>query len=300
MDRRTIRGSLILLLGTVIWGFAFAAQRAGMDHVGPMTFSGVRMLLAGLVMIPVAMMSEKKAAREGKKTDPGLQREAGLLCGMFLFMATSFQQIGLVETDAGKAGFLTALYVVLVPVAGLVFLRKNPGKVIWLGIVLAVIALYLLCVPESGFRVERGDAFLIACALCFTVQILFVDRYAQQVNATALARDEFLVTGGLGLLIALISEEISFSGLGEALVPILYTGIMSGAVGYSIQIIGQRDVNPTLASLLMCMESVFAVLGGALLLGERMSGRNAAGCVMMFIAVLLAQLSPLFHRKKAD
>lgn len=300
MDRRAIRGSLLLLLGTVIWGTAFAAQRAGMSHMQPMSFSGVRMLLAALVMIPVAMYSEKRAAGEGKKTDPALQRKAGIICGLLLFAATACQQIGIADTDAGKAGFLTALYVVLVPVAGLVFFRKNPGKVIWIGVGLALVALYLLCVPEDGYRIEKGDLLLIACAMCFTAQILFVDRYAPRVNAAALARDEFLVTGGLSLLIALFTETITLDGIRAAVIPILYTGLLSGAAGYTIQIVGQRHVNPTLASLIMCLESVFAVIGGAVALGETMSGREAAGCVLMFTAVILAQLSPLFMKKREE
>ena len=292
MNQKSIRGSLLLLLGAVIWGAAFAAQRAGMDHVQPFTFSGVRMTLAGLVLIPAAMISGK---REDRRQDTPerrkLQRKGGLLCGLFLFAATSLQQIGLVSTSAGKAGFLTALYVVLVPVAGWILFRKRTGSMIWLGVGLAVAALYLLCVPSSGFRVEHGDLLLLGCAVCFTGQILCVDSYAPRVNGFELARDEFLITGILSLAVAVFTEKIELSGLLEAWFPILYTGICSGAIGYTLQIIGQRDVNPTVASLLMCLESVFAVLTGALLLGERMTGREIAGCVLMFTAVILAQLS---------
>jgi len=292
MNQKSIRGSLLLLLGAVIWGAAFAAQRAGMDHVQPFTFSGVRMTLAGLVLIPAAMISGK---REDRRQDTPerrkLQRKGGLLCGLFLFAATSLQQIGLVSTSAGKAGFLTALYVVLVPVAGWILFRKRTGSMIWLGVGLAVAALYLLCVPSSGFRVEQGDLLLLGCAVCFTGQILCVDSYAPRVNGFELARDEFLITGILSLAVAVFTEKIELSGLLEAWFLILYTGICSGAIGYTLQIIGQRDVNPTVASLLMCLESVFAVLTGALLLGERMTGREIAGCVLMFTAVILAQLS---------
>ena len=300
MNQKSLRGSLLLLLGSVIWGAAFAAQRMGMDHVQPFTFSGVRMLLAGLVMIPAAILAKRKngsalETAESKKE----QRKGGLLCGLLLFAATSLQQTGLVYTSAGKAGFITALYVVLVPVAGWLFLRKQPGKVIWAGVGLAVIALYLLCIPPSGFQVERGDAMLLGCAVCFTGQILCVDHYAPRVDGFTLARDEFLVTGILSMIIALLTEEISMDGLLEAVVPILYTGILSGAVGYTLQIIGQRDVNPTVASLLMCLESVFAVLTGVILLGEHMTGREAAGCVLMFTAVILAQLSTAMKDRRA-
>ena len=297
MNQKALRGSLLLLLGAVIWGAAFAAQRAGMDHVQPFTFSGVRMLLAGLVMIPAAALMRRKTGPVPAETQKQ-QRKGGLICGLLLFFATSLQQIGLVYTSAGKAGFITALYVVLVPVAGWVFLRKQPGKMIWAGVGLAVIALYLLCVPAEGFQIEKGDALLLGCAMCFTGQILCVDHYAPKVDGLTLARDEFLVTGGLSMIIAVFTEDIRLDGILEAAVPILYTGVFSGAVGYSLQIIGQRDVNPTVASLIMCLESVFAVLTGAILLGERMTGREIAGCVLMFCAVILAQLSAVIRTKK--
>ena len=299
MNRKALRGSLLLLLGAVIWGAAFAAQRAGMDHVGPFTFSGVRMLLAGIVMIPASMLSRRKAGPVTAEVQKK-QRRGGLICGLLLFFATSLQQIGLVYTSAGKAGFITALYVVLVPVAGWVFLRKQPGKMIWAGVGLAVIALYLLCVPAEGFVIEKGDALLLGCAVCFTGQILCVDHYAPQVDGLSLDRDEFLITGALSMIIAVFTEEIRMDGILEAAFPIIYSGVFSGAVGYSLQIIGQRDVNPTVASLVMCLEAVFAVLTGAILLGERMTGREIAGCVLMFCAVILAQLSAAFKGNRTQ
>ncbi len=298
-NRKALRGSLLLLIGSVIWGAAFVAQRAGMDHMPPFAFSGIRMLLGGFVMIPVARLLDRKQelsaeAAAIRKKD---QRRAGLICGLFLFAATSLQQAGLVSTSAGKAGFLTALYVVLVPLASLLVFRVHPGRIIWLGVALAVAALYLLCVPASGFQVEAGDLLLIGCAVCFTGQILGIDRYAARVNGAALARDEFLITGALSMIVALCTEKISWDGIREALIPILYTGIMSSAVGYSLQIFGQRDVNPTVASLLMCLESVFAVTTGALILGEIMTSREILGSVLMFTAVILAQLSPVIEKR---
>ena len=301
MNHKALRGSLLLLLGSVIWGAAFAAQRMGMDHVGPFTFTGIRMLLAGIIMIPAtAWMGRKTKHGEGEATPEQRrnQRKGGLLCGLFLFVASCLQQVGLVYTSAGKAGFLTALYVVLVPVAGWLLFRKQPGKVIWAGVGLAVVALYLLCVPEGGFQVERGDVMLLGCAVCFTGQILCIDIYAPKVDVLRLARDEFLVTGVLSMTVAIAAEQISADGIREALIPILYAGIMSGAVGYTLQIIGQRDVNPTVASLLMCLESVFAVLTGAILLGERMTARETVGSILMFSAVILAQLSTVVRKKQ--
>ena len=296
MDKKALRGSLLLFLGAIVWGAAFAAQRAGMDHIGPFTFTGIRMLIGGLVMIPVSMMAGKKqTAPVSKRT----QMKGGLYCGLWLFAATSLQQVGLISTDAGKAGFITALYVVLVPLAGWLILRKNPGRAVWIGVLLAVAALYLLCVPPAGFRMEKGDLLVLGCAFCFTGQILCVDRYAPRVNGAALARDEFLVTGLLSMLAAVFTERITLDGVAEAAIPILYTGLFSSAVGYTLQIMGQKNVDPTLASLIMCLESVFAVLFGALLLGERMSGREIAGCALMFTAVILAQLSPVLGRRRS-
>ena len=293
MDRKSLRGSLLLLLGAVIWGAAFVAQRVGMDHLGPFSFNGIRMLLAGIVLIPVAAFIDRKK-EPGVRPDPKDQRKAGLLCGALLFIASSLQQMGLVTTSAGKAGFITALYVVLVPVAAWLLFRKNPGRVIWLGVVLAVFALWLLCMPAGGgFALQGGDLLVLGCAVAFTGQILCVDYYAPKVSGVKLARDEFLVTGVLSLLIAVFTETITWTGIREALIPILYAGLMSGAVAYTLQIIGQRDTDPTVASLIMCLESVFATLSGALILGEKMTVRETVGCVLMFVAVVLAQLSPV-------
>ena len=280
----------------MIWGAAFVAQRVGMDHVGPFTFNGIRMLLAWLVMIPVTVLMEHKNKNTPGYTapDPKDQRLSGVICGVLLFIASSLQQMGLVSTTAGKAGFITALYVVLVPVAAWFLFRKNPGKVIWLGVLIAVGALWLLCMPaDGGYVLQSGDLLVLGCAVCFTFQILCVDHYAARVSGVKLARDEFLVTGGLSMLIAVATEPISWEGVREALIPILYAGIMSGAVGYTLQVLGQRDTDPTVASLLMCMEAVFAVLTGVLLIGEKMTVRETVGCVLMFCAVILAQLSPV-------
>ena len=294
MDRKSLRGSLMLLLGSVIWGAAFVAQRVGMDHLGPFSFNGIRMLLAGVVMIPVTALIERKNRNiSGVSPDPKEQRLSGLLCGVLLFAASSLQQMGLVTTSAGKAGFITALYVVLVPVAAWLLFRKNPGRIIWLGVALAVFALWLLCMPAEGFTLQAGDLLVLGCAVCFTAQILCVDHYAPRVSGVRLARDEFLVTGTLSLLVAVFTEPITPNGIRMAAIPILYAGIMSGALGYTLQIAGQRDTDPTVASLLMCLESVFAVLTGAILLHEKMTVRETVGCIVMFTAVILAQLSPV-------
>ncbi len=296
MNNKSLRGSMLLLLGSVIWGAAFVAQRVGMDHMGPFTFGGIRMLLAWLVMVPVTVLFERKNKKAPGYTeaDPKEQRRAGVMCGLLLFAATSLQQMGLVSTTAGKAGFITALYVVLVPVAAWLLFRKNPGRIIWMGVILAVAALWLLCMPAGGgFDLQTGDLLVLGCAVCFTFQILCVDHYAPRVSGVRLARDEFLITGSLSMLIAVFTETITWEGIREAMIPILYAGVLSGAVGYTLQVLGQRDTDPTVASLLMCLEAVFAVLTGVIVLGEKMTVRETVGCVLMFTAVILAQLSPV-------
>ena len=304
LNNRNLRGSLLLLLGAMIWGFAFVAQRVGMDSMQPVSFNGIRNLLAGCCLIPAAALAGRRASSGGGAASAppvprALQRKAGLLCGVLLFLASTLQQMGLVDTAAGKAGFITALYVVLVPVVGWILFRKNPGPWVWLSILLAVAGLFLLCVPAGErFSLARGDLLLLGCAVCFTGQILCVDRYGSRVDPLRLSRDEFLVCGGLGVAVSLLTETVTLSSLREALPALLYAGVISGAVGYTLQIFGQRDTDPAVASLIMCMESVFSVLSGALVLGERMSLREGAGCVIMFAAVVLAQVSPLLHQKR--
>ena len=303
MNHRNLRGSLMLLLGAVIWGFAFAAQRMGMDSMQPVSFNGIRNLLAGICLsLVTALMGRRAEARPSPSpARRSAQRKGGLICGILLFLASTLQQMGLVETSAGKGGFITALYVVLVPVTAWLLFHKNPGRWIWLSIALAVVGLFLLCVPVGEqWSLNRGDLLVLGCAAAFTGQILAVDHYAPLVDPVRLSRDEFLVCGSLGILVSLFSETITLRGIQGALPTLLYAGICSGAIGYTLQILGQRDTSPTLASLIMCLESVFAVLGGALVLGERMSSREAVGCVIMFSAVILAQLSPFLRKKPGN
>jgi drug/metabolite transporter (DMT)-like permease len=283
-----------------------------MDHLGPFSFNGIRMLMAGFLLLPVIFMNDRlhvpfsdapspSQPASGANRSPWLQVcLPGLLCGILLFVSSTLQQIGLVYTTAGKAGFITALYVVLVPVASWLLFRKNPGRWIWISILLAVAGLFLLCVPGGeSFSLASGDLLLLGCAVCFTGQILSVDRFSPRVSPVRLSRDMFLICGSMGLLLSLFTETITWSGIRGALPALLYAGILSGALAYTLQILGQRDVHhPAISSLIMCLESVFSVLGGALVLGERLSSREGIGCVIMFAAVVLAQISPLLRRRR--
>ena len=311
MKSKSLRGSLLLLLTAAIWGAAFVAQRVGMDCLGPLTFNGTRMVLAGLALLPVIRLTGRSRKAKIAETGPSRNEQpagnaapdqkalmtGGLLCGLFLFISSTLQQFGLMTTTAGKAGFITALYVVLVPLIAWVLMKKNPGRWIWVSVLLAVSGLFLICVPAGqDFSLNRGDLLVIGCAVCFTGHILVVDHYSPRVDGLRLSCIQFFVCGLLSLIPAFFTEEITLSGLRNALIPILYAGVFSGAVGYTLQIFAQRDTNPTVASLLMCLEAVFAVLTGALLLGEQMTVRESVGCVVMFAAVILAQLSPLLYR----
>lgn len=291
--KNQLRGSVMLLLAALFWGIAFAAQSKGMDYVGPFTFNGARSFLGVAVLIPLWVLMGRRQPAEGY--DAKALWLGGSLCGLMLFAATTLQQFGLVTTSAGKSGFLTALYIVLVPLFG-IFLHHRVGLNVWLAVVLATGGLYLLCAVD-GFELAPGDVVTLLCAVCFAFQIMLVDKFAPRTNPLLLCAVQFMVVGILSTPLMFLFETPSLAGLWEARIPLLYTGIMSSAVAYSLQIIGQRDTEPALASLLMSFESVFSVLAGALLLQERLSVPELCGCVLVFAAILLAQFSP-FGKKQ--
>jgi len=278
----------MLVVTAMIWGSAFVAQSVGMEYVGPFTFQAVRSFLGGLTLLPVIFLMGRRtpaAPRAGTRRELWL---AGGLCGLCLFVASSFQQVGLLYTSAGKSGFITALYVVLVPCAGLLLGKRAPLTV-WFAALLAAGALYLLCV-DGSFTIGRGELLTLACALCFTVHILVIDHFAERVDGVRMSCIQFFVCGALATVATALWEEPSLSAILRCWLPIAYAGVLSAGVGYTFQIVAQRDTSPMVASLLMSLESVFAVLFGALLLRERLSGREYLGCVLMFAAVVLAQL----------
>lgn len=305
MKHRTIINSLLLLLTATIWGVAFVAQSVGMDYVGPFAFNGVRSILGGLVLLPVIfLMSRGKQAKNDKNRK--LKKDAlssgnpvsqdsktlflgGVLCGICLFSASSFQQFGIMYTSVGKAGFITAFYIVLVPVIG-IFLHKKTTPFVWISVVLALWGLYLLCMNES-FTIARGDIYLFVSAFLFSVHILVIDHFSPRVEGVKMACIQFFVCGLLSLLcMAFFEQGTSLEAIREAWLPIAYAGVMSCGVAYTLQIVGQKGLNPTVASLLMSMESCISVLAGWLLLGQSLSQREIMGCVLMFAAIILAQV----------
>lgn len=292
MKKNRIRGSLSLLLGTVIWGFAFIAQSVGMDHIGPFTFQAVRCFLAVLFLIPCAFVMDmgKCSFRESaeKWKNPALWKVGGI-CGCALFVAASLQQIGIVYTDAGKAGFLTAMYIVLVPVLGL-FLGKKPPKSTVFSVALAVVGLYLLsCMGVS--EINKGDLFLMGCALAFAVQITCIDRLAGNLDGLRLNCIQSLVVAALSVPFLLLTREtVTLSAIAACWLPLGFAGIFSMGVAYTLQIVGQKDLEPAAASLIMSLESVFAALGGWLVLHETMTPWELLGCGLVFAGVIVSQL----------
>ena len=298
-NRQQRTGALLLTLGAFIWGVAFVAQSEGGDAIGPYTFNGTRFIIGGLVLLPVLALTTREERKiYGGKVLYGskILWIGGIACGVALTIASNLQQVGItLGTPAGKAGFLTACYIILVPIAGLFLGRKCPARV-WLAVAITLVGLYLLCMSES-LTLSGSDLLLLASAVGFTLQILLVDYYAPQCNPIALSILEFLTCGILTMLPALAFEIIPDpSGMlasfqtKEAWIPLLYAGLLSTGVSYTFQIIGQKSVHPTIASLLMSLESVFAVLAGWVLLGEHLTMREGFGCVLIFVAIILAQL----------
>lgn len=288
---KKLKGTIILLLATTIWGSAFVAQRMGMDHIGPYTFQVARCFLALVVLIPISILSDRKKTDQktyfGRWNDKKLWR-AGLLCGIPLFLACNLQQVGLVDTDAGKSAFLTAMYIVFVPIIGL-FLKRKPTWTIPVSVALAVAGLYFLsCVGMDS--INRSDLLLLGCAVAFAVQITVVDRYANEVDAIRLSMLQAFVCATLTCIPMAIFETPTWAGIREAFLPIAYAGCLSMGLSYTLQIIGQKDLEPSVASLIMSLESVFAVLAGCIILHERLSKFEIIGCVLVFTAVIVSQL----------
>ncbi len=283
--------SLLLVLAALIWGTAFVAQRLGMTYAGPLAFNGVRCLIGALVLVPVFLIFRPSVPTDGKKT-----LLAGVLCGLALFAATNLQQIGLVTTDAGKTGFITTFYIILVPVLGL-FLGKKTGAFTWLAVAVALGGLWCLCMKPGELRIAPGDLLVLGCAFFFAVQILVIDSFVQKVDGVKLCSIQFAVDGVLSLIAAMIFEKPDFRTVFLGWGPLLYCGVLSCGVAYTCQILGQKNLHPTVASLLMSLESAFAVLGGWLILHEKLTRRELLGCSLMLAAVLLVQLAPAKKEK---
>ena len=295
LPRRRMEGTLVLFITATIWGFAFVVQSVAMDSIGPFTFNGARFLLGGVTLLPLLFCRRYLRFGAEYRRSAGESRArgknavcGGILCGIALCAARLFQQFGIMYTTTAKAGFLTALYIILVPFYSIPLGRK-PGRNVFAGAFLALIGLYLLCM-EGGLRLSRGDLLCILGAFLYPLQILAVDHFAQKTDPVSLSCAEFLTAGALCLVPAFVFENPSAASLCAAAAPILYMGILSSGVAYTLQAVGQQMLrNPSLASLCMSFESVFAAIAGWLFLHQSLSPQKMLGCAVMFAAILIAQ-----------
>ena len=301
-QKMPLKNSLCLLLAATIWGIAFVAQSVGMEYVGPFTFNGVRSLIGAAVLVPVIFLLNRSKDTASAAADPSTSTTTsspyktrdlwigGIACGIALFAASNFQQFGIKYTTVGKAGFITACYIVIVPIIGL-FLKKKCSPFIWIAVLLSLCGLYLLCLtPGEGLAVGKGELLLIICAVLFSGHILVIDHFSPLVDGVKMSCIQFLVCGILSGVPALLFEQPNLSGILAAWLPILYAGVMSSGVAYTLQIVGQKNMNPTVASLILSLESCISVLAGWIILGQHLSSREIFGCVLMFGAIILAQL----------
>lgn len=291
------KSSLLLFLTAVIWGVAFVAQSVGMDYVGPFTFNAVRFALGGTVLLPILLWKEKK--EYGRETIQEKQNRyrttllGGVCCGLALGTASLLQQFGILQTTVAKAGFITALYIIMVPLMGVFFHKKVRG-IVWAAVVLAVFGMYLLCV-DGSLSISRGDGFVFLGSLVFTVHIFVIDYFSPKADGVALSCIQFYTSSilcGIGML---LFEEPSWKALAEGWQPILYAGALSCGVGYTFQIIGQKGMEPAVASLILSLESVISLIAGWLILGQELNAKEICGCVIVFTAIILVQLP---QRKK--
>ena len=301
MNKYTLRQSVLLLLTAAIWGVAFVAQSVGMDYVGPFTFNTVRSLIGGIVLIPCIVLLKRinagskdtAGAAEHASGDPAGQRKVlltgGVACGVLLCIASNLQQFGIMYTSVGKSGFITAMYIVLVPVVG-IFLKKKAGVKIWCSVVIAVCGLYLLCMTDNGFSIQKGDLLLLLGAVAFSFHILTIDYFSPEVDGVKMSCIQFFTCGILSMVCMFLFEQPQIGAILQAWMPIVYAGVMSCGVAYTLQIVGQKGMNPTVASLILSTESVISVIAGWLILHQKLSGRELLGCVLMFAAIILVQL----------
>lgn len=296
--KQQIKSSLILLLTATIWGVAFVAQSVGMEYIGPFTFNAIRCVLGGLVLIPVILVLKKKketGAENQEKEDKKTLWAGGIACGVILCIASNLQQFGIMEASVGKSGFFTALYIVMIPVIG-IFIGKRPGIKLWFCVALAVVGMYLLCMKDGSFTIERADIMLLLCALAFSFHILVVDYFSPKVDGVKMSCIQFFVCGVLSAVGMLFTETPNISNIQAAWLPLLYAGLLSCGVGYTLQIVGQKGINPVIASLIMSLESVISALAGWVILGQVLSPKEILGCVLMFVAIIITQI-PIGNKK---
>lgn len=301
MSKSVLKQNIFPLLAALIWGSSFVAQSVGSETMQPFGFNAIRCAMAVVFLIPLSVFFDSAKKKQGtyEKTDLKGLAVGGLCCGAALAVAMNLQQSGVGDSGAGKAGFITALYVVLVPVLGLILKKHVPSQV-WFSAAIAVAGLYLLCI-KSDFTIVKSDFYLLCCAIMFAVQIMFVDYFVKTVDGVKLSCAQFAVVSVFSFVCMLVFEDVpTWEMIKISAVPLVYTGILSSGVAYTLQIIAQKDSNPTVLSLLLSLESVFATVSGAILLHEKMIGREYIGCILMFAAVIISQLPSKADVNKSD
>lgn len=291
-DNKKARGSVLLFLAALIWGAAFVAQKIGSADIGAFTFSASRFYISAAALLPLALIGGRKndvlKPEEEKKDNKKATYLGGVLCGLFLALASAAQQMGIGNTTAGKAGFVTALYIIFVPLVR-AFTGKKVALKVWISVPIAAAGLYLLCVKE-GFSVNTGDALVLLCAFIFTFQILAIDRFSPRADGVKMSCVQFFTAAVVSTIFMFIFEKPEIGAILSCWAPLLYLGIFSGAAGYTLQILGQRDTDPSVASLIMSLESVFAAIAGAIFLGESFTVKELTGCVLVFGATIASQI----------
>jgi len=295
MKNKRLLSSILLVLAAIIWGFAFVAQKVGMEFIGPFLFNGIRFIMGSLILIPV-VITLKSNQNKSNLTNNKKNLYFGILLGIILFLASSAQQIGMVSTTAGNAGFITGLYVIFVPIFG-IMLKQFVPKVIWPAASLAIAGFYLLSVKKD-FTISDGDIWVFLSAILWAIHVLLIGHLTKQINPITLALQQFLVCGTLSFFTAFLFEEINFNSIILAWIPLLYGGILSVGVAFTLQVVGQKHVHPSSASLILSAESLFAAIGGWLLLNEQMSLRAIFGCALILTGIILVQGYQHYSYKK--
>lgn len=302
MNSKKLFANLGLLLAAILWGSTFVAQSEGANLVETFTYQSARSFIGGTVLLPVIFLMDRRAKKRSDyipptKKDTKLLVIAGICCGLALTVAACLQQYGIKFTTVGKSGFITALYVVFVPIAGL-FFKKKVRPVIWISVALSAIGLYLLCMTDKSFSLSLGDTYVLLCAFCFTAHIMIIDHFDRYCDPVKMSCIQFFTSGIVSGVLMFIFEKPDINNILAAWLPIAYAGVLSSGVAYTLQVVCQKNTEPAVASLLMSLESVFAVLSGAVVLGQIPTLRESFGCIIMFIAIILAELPPIRLIKK--
>ncbi len=287
MKKTTLKGNLILMLTAVIWGVSFVSQRVGMEYIKPNTFNGIRTILGAFILVPFIFAREKTC--KSRPSDGKSLLIGGIVSGALLCAAGTLQTWGMVYTTSGKSGFITAMYMIFVPIIGL-FAGKKVCAATAVGVVLAVVGMYMLSIGGTDIAINKGDVITLACAFIFAFHIMTIDRFSSEVDCVKLACLQFFVCGTINIILMFLFEHPDWSLVRACAVPILYSGIMSCVVAYTLQIVGQQYAEPTTASIIMSLESVFAALAGWAVLNETLTLREALGCILMFAAIIIVQL----------